>query len=447
MKKIVTIYLKYSVLFLLLFPVFLISCEKTKIQFGQDYVDNTYSNIILVDTITAQLSTVYSDSVSTSATGSMLAGNYNDNIFGKTTAKSFFEVSQPAIADLPANSTFDSLELIIRPNKTYYGDTTFPSQLSVYQLKAQYFFPLYQSQFYNNTDFDVDPTPLGSTNKIIYPNITDTIAIRLSDATGQTLFDLYKSDDYVMQSTSVFLNYFRGLQLAPSPAGMHAVYGFHDSLIMRLHYHETDVFPESKFLDFNFYNSDNKQFNQVKTDRTGTPVAVFNSTNKEIASSATGNSAFTQPLTGFIAKVRFPTLRSLARRPDYVKILKAELVLQPVKNSYNSTTALPPVLSAFTTDQLNGLGAPLGTNVGGAGITQTGDLIVDQLYNENTSYTYDVTPYLQQQILVGASNQNGLLFAPPFPASISALNRVVFGDQKNTQGSIKLNVYYVSITP
>ena len=32
-----------------------------------------------------------------------------------------------------------------------------------------------------------------------------------------------------MQSASNFLTYFKGLQLAPDAAGMHAIYGFHDS--------------------------------------------------------------------------------------------------------------------------------------------------------------------------------------------------------------------------
>jgi hypothetical protein len=447
MKKIVSIYFKYSILFLMLLPVVLISCEKTKVQFGQAYVDNSYSNIILVDTITAQLSTVFSDSVSTAGSGVMLAGNYNDNAFGKITAKSFFEIAPPALADLATNSAFDSLRLIIRPNKTYYGDTSFNTQLSVYQLKNNLSFPLYQTQFYNTTDFEVDPNPLGSINTLIYPNNTDSVAIRLSDVTGKNLFDLYKSKDYVMQSVTNFLPYFKGLQLAPSTAGMHAIYGFHDSLIMRMYYHETGVFIVNKFLDFTFYNSDNKQFSQVKADRTGTPLAAFNGTNKEVVSTSMGNSAYTQVLTGFMAKIKFPTLRNLLLRPDYIKILKAELVIKPLKSSYNAITPLPPNLSATTTDQSNVLGAPLSFSASGAVITQTGNLITDALYNENTSYDYDVTSYLQQQILIGSANQNGLLLIPPFPASISSLDRLIIGDQKNTQGSIQLKLYYVSVNP
>lgn len=447
MKKIVRAYLKYSLLFLILLSVLLISCEKTKVQFGQAYVDNSYSNIILVDTITAALSTVFIDSVGTSHSGVMLAGNYDDAAFGKITAKSFFEIAPPAITALATNAAYDSLRLIIRPNKTYYGDTSFSSQLSVYQVKNDLSFPLYQTQFYNTTDFDVDPNALGSINTLIYPNYTDTVAIRLSDITGKNLFDLYKSNDYVMQSATNFLPYFKGLQLAPSTAGMHAIYGFHDSLVMRMYYHETNVFTENKFLDFTFYNADNKQFNQVKADRTGTPLAGFNGADKEVVSTSMGNSAYTQILTGFMAKIKFPTLRNLLLRPDFVKILKADLIIKPLKSSYNAITPLPPTLTATTTDQSNVLGPPLSISTSAGSAIQTGSLFIDALYNENTSYDYDVTAYLQQQILISSANQNGLLLTPPSPASVSTLNRLIIGDQKNTQGAVQLKLYYVSVNP
>jgi len=448
MKKIGINYYKYYLLFLILSAVVLVSCDKTKIQFGQDYVDNSYSNIILVDTLTAQLSTVYSDSVSTTASGSLLAGNYNDNVFGKLSAKSFFEIVPPALTDLATNAAFDSLELIIRPDKSYYGDTTFNSQLSVYQLSNPLVFPLYQSQFYNTTDFSVDPNALGNVNTLIYPNNTDSISIRLSDAVGKNLFDLYKTKDYIMQSSSNFINYFRGLQLSATAGNMHAIYGFRDSVVMRLHYHETNVFNESKYIDFVFYNNDNTQFNEVKADRSGTPLSVFNGPNKEVVSTITNNVAYLQNLTGFVPKIKFPTLRSLLLRPDFVKILKAELVIRPVKNSYNSITPLPPVLYAVPTDQSNTLGSPL-NYVSTAGIvtTQTGSLVTDPVYDENTEYYYDITSYLQQQILISTNNQNGLLFVPPTPASLSTLNRVIIGDQKNTQGGLQLKIYYVSINP
>ena len=445
MKK-AAIEFKYTFLFITLVGVFFASCQKTKIQFGEAYVDNSYSNIILVDTLTPQLSTIYSDSVSTSGSGKILVGSYNDNSFGKITAKSFFEVSPPAIAELATNATFDSLELIIHPDKSYYGDTTFPSKISVYQLTNKLAFPLYQTQFYNNTDFPVDPTPLGSFNALIYPNHTDSIAIRLSDAKGQELFNLYRANDVSMQSTTNFLNYFKGLRVSPSTGGMHAVYGFNDSAIMRLHYHVTGVFTESKQLDFSFYNTDNTQFNQVKNDRTGTPVALFNSTNKEVPSTATNGEAYLQYLTGFTPKIQFPSIRTLLLRPDYVKILKADLIIHTIDNSYNGYMPLPPKLYAATTDLSNTFQSVLTNKADGS--YQTGNLVFDPIYQKNTVYTYDVTSYLQQLIQVAATNTgNGLLVTPPSPATISTLNRLVIGDKQNQNGSIQLKLYYVSVNP
>ena len=444
MKKVVTVFFKYPLQFLILFAFTQMGCYKTPIQFGQGYVNTNFSNLVLVDTLSVQLTTVYSDSVATSGSGAALAGNYNDKTFGKIVTKSFFEVAPPAISELATNSVFDSVKLIAIPNKSYYGDTTFSTQLSVFQLTNQMTFPLYQTSFYNNTNFSVDPTPLGSINTQIFPNITDTVFIPLSNAKGQELFDLYKSNDFVMQSTNNFLAYFKGLQIAPTNGNMHAVYGFKDSMRIRLYYHQTDVFITNKYLDFTFYNNDNTQFIQVKSDRTGTPVDIFNSTNKEVASAATNNSVYLQYLTGFLPKIKFPTLRSLLLRPDYTKILRADLIVKPVKYTYNSITPLPPQLLAVTTNVNNTFGPAL-TN--GAGGYQTGNLVIDQLYNENTMYDYDVTSYLQLQILVTATNQNGLLLVPPSTAWISTLNSAVIGDQKNTQGSIQLKLYYVSVNP
>jgi len=215
---------------------------------------------------------------------------------------------------------------------------------------------------------------------------------------------------------------------------------------MRLHYHVTGVFTESKYLDFSFYNTDNTQFNQVKSDRTGTPLAVFNSTHKEVSSTATNGEAYLQYITGFIPKIKFPSIRTLLLRPDYVKILKADLIIHTLNNSYNGYMPLPPKLYAVTTDLSNTFQSVLSNKADGS--YQTGNLVLDPIYQENTAYTYDVTAYLQQQIQLTANNNgNGLLLTAPSPATISTFNRLVIGDKQNPKGSIQLKLYYVSVNP
>ncbi len=233
MKKFGIDYLKYF-LQLLILPAFIFSaCNKPQIQFGQAYVDNSYANIILVDTFSASLSTVFKDSIVTSGSATALVGHYSDNNFGSITSKSFFELQPPALTTLDPQSVYDSLALILIPNKSYYGDTTLPSQLAVYQLTNPITFPLYQTQFFNNTNFPVNSAPLGTSNVLIYPNYTDSVFIRLADATGSQIFNLYSQGDYSVQNINSFIGYFKGLQIAPGSNGMHAIYGFHDTVTMR----------------------------------------------------------------------------------------------------------------------------------------------------------------------------------------------------------------------
>ena len=162
MEKISIDYFKYCLLSLILPAFILFGCNKPQIQFGEAYVNNNYSNIVLVDTLSAKLSTIYRDSVITSGSSSILVGKYSDDFFGTTTAKSFIELQPPPVVMLDSKAVYDSVALILRPNKSYYGDTTSVSQMAVYQLTNPLNFPQNQSQFYNKTNFPVDATPLGT---------------------------------------------------------------------------------------------------------------------------------------------------------------------------------------------------------------------------------------------------------------------------------------------
>src|ERR1039457_1263312 len=100
MKKFSIDYFKYCVPLLILLVFIFSACNKPQIQFGQAYVNNTYTNIVLVDTLSASLSTVFRDSVITSGASTILAGNYFDNNFGNIKASSFLELTPPPLATL-----------------------------------------------------------------------------------------------------------------------------------------------------------------------------------------------------------------------------------------------------------------------------------------------------------------------------------------------------------
>jgi len=94
-----------------------LSCTKTQIDFGGQFLDNSYTNIVYVDTFSTSWSTIYRDSFPTSGTGSLLVGRYTDPLFGKISALTAFHLAPPPLIDIANTATFDSLTLVLNQIK------------------------------------------------------------------------------------------------------------------------------------------------------------------------------------------------------------------------------------------------------------------------------------------------------------------------------------------
>lgn len=445
-KKIFPSFITASLL-LLIFATGISSCEKEYITLGQNFVDNNTTQLILVDTSTVQLSTVYIDSFVTSGNGVIFAGHNNDPSFGKINAESYVRLGIPSAVTIPDGSVFDSIEVILKPNKNkiYYGDTTAPYSISIHQLSTPITLPLEQTAFFNVDSWNYNPIPLATKQIYFQPASTDTISIRLPDAIGKDLFDKLNTHAAELSSNDLFYDYFKGLAITEASQANNLIIGFNDSVIMRLHYLQPGVISQDVAINFNITDH-NYNFSHVTADRSGTPIASLNSTNNQIFSEQSGNLAFSQFITGAMTKIRFPYLRSLMNLPNFVKIISAQLVVKPLARSYSPIFPLPPLLELFTTDQYNRPGAPLiypTSSSASQTQVQSGNLIIDDTYGVGTQYTYDVTSYLQSQIAIEQNNQNGLLLLPPNPSSV--FNRVVVGNSINTTSQTQLKVYYASV--
>jgi len=438
-----------SILFLLSGWVILSlpNCRKPDINFGTTFTNNNTTNVVAVDTFSVAMSTVLLDSFPTAGKGSLLIGRYRDPYFGIITSQTYLQVSPPINLPTISNlAVYDSLSLILRINKGYYGDTTQVQRYVVSQLQTVITLPGTQTTFYNISKFPYDPNPMGYSDAQINPTafytsqkLNDSLKIKLPDSQGQELFNLMYNQSDTVRNLNTFLGYFKGFSIYPDPTSMGAIYGFRDTVIMRLYYHTPGLLYTPAFIDFTLNNKP-YQFNQIYFDRTGTPTAPVDSLNPEIPSTATNNAGYIQTATGLMVKLRFPTITNLLQYPDYLTVLKAELTLRPTVGSYSPTFSLPPQISIAKTDAANDIGVllPVGT----------GNLIVDYLYGTNTAYTYDITNFIQSQILLGNeyNSQNGLMLIYPAPAGYTSFNRAVIGDQFNPNNSNKVNlkIYYAS---
>jgi hypothetical protein len=419
------------------------SCEKSFIDVGSELVDNDITNLVLVDSCTMEFSTVYVDSFSTSGTGVMLAGNYTDPAFGSIAARSYVQIGLPTEdRTIPNGSVFDSLEFILPMNRVSYGDTTLPFTVNIHQLTDVIKIPANQGVFYNTNTRSYHAAVLGSKQVLLRYITNDTIRVRLPQAMGLDLFNKLSNSDAAVESNEKFINYFKGLAITGN-GNNNLVTGFTEAVIMRLHYRKPNIISEATYLDFPV-NDKSLQFNNITNARAGTPIAALGPANKQIFSWQTQQSSFSQFISGSMIKVRFPYLRSLLQLPRFTKIIRAELVLKPVKDSYSTVYKLPGLLRIAETDQQNYVGADIGAYDGsGQFIPQYGNLFEDVLYGTGTAYTYDVTGYLQSQIAVSTNNKNGLLLLPPSPSTV--FNRVVIGDRNNAANKSILKIYYASV--
>jgi hypothetical protein len=146
-------------------------------------------------------------------------------------------------------------------------------------------------------------------------------------------------------------------------------------------------------------------------------------------------------------KISFPTLKDVQKLPNFAKVLKASLVIKPVKSTYSSTYFLPPLLRLSTTNSNNLVGddlAYIASN--GALAVQYGQLITDYFLSEKTQYVYDLTEYVKNDLRTNnITVGEGLLLTPPSPNFESQFARLAIGNKNNEAGKIQLIIYYAAV--
>jgi hypothetical protein len=430
-----------------LFVLAIFSCTKPQITFQSVYNGDNATNVVTVDTFSVQLSTVFLDSFTTSGTPAQLLGRYIDPYFGTITSQSYSDIGTPhPLPVLTSSSVYDSIQLIMRIDRSFYGDTTKVQRFNVSQLTQVMNYPGIQTAFYNNNSIPYDPAILGYTYVQINPTqgVTsqrygDSVKIRMPDTMGLKLFALlYKQPDTITNPVT-FRGYFKGLTVYPDSTLPGAVYGFKDSLFLRIYYHDPGPVTVQKTTDFYVINQAT-QFNHIGVDRRGTPTESLNALHNELPSTSSGNKAFFQPITSLYVKLLFPTISNLLGYQDYLAVMKAELIVKPIAGTYSPTLALPPVINLAPTNDGNTIGPTL--PYGG------GNLVTDYLYGTNTSYSYDITAFIQLALTQGAPNnaKNGLMLIVPASTFNIMFNRAVIGDEYNALKSnqISLQIYYAS---
>ncbi|MEO5562883.1 MAG: DUF4270 family protein [Chitinophagaceae bacterium] len=418
-------------------------CTRNTIEFGT-VPENGYTHLVYIDSVGIKMSTVVTDSFATGGASSFLLGKYKDPYLGVIKAKPFFQLNKPAdITDIPVGAIYDSLTLIIKLNDYYYGDTTNVQTIYVNEL-AQTIVTGYDDKLYNNSNVPVKPAALGTKTIRIRPVTDDSIIIRLDDSKGMELFTKLQQQSTDVTVSANFLNYFKGISLSTNERDTAAVIGVQAStgIVMRVNYHTNTPFNETHFIDFPSI-SNSLAFNQILADRSGTGlVAGIGVT--ELPSSATGSNSFSQPGTGLDLKIIFPSLKGILLTSDYVKLLKAELILRPAEFSFDRNKYKLPerLLLAYTnaTNLNNGL---LSDSTGRGTLYATP--VIDDIYGQNTYYRFNVTAYINQLLLSPGTEKYGLYVTPEFSTTQPHVNRFVMGGTGHSAYTTQLRLSFLTV--
>jgi hypothetical protein len=416
--------------------LFSLRCEKSPAtsNLGEKFIDSQ-TDLSLIDTYTVNLSTVILDTFVNAGTGTLLVGNYRDAVLGKITSASYFEIGIPDEFDVQNDDIYDSLQLVIQYNKYSCGDTTKSQKIVVHQLTENIKF---QDTDINagGISFAYDPDPIGSTVYIPQPHrSTDTIAITLSDRIGRDLFSKLKEGSTVVSDADNFIDYFHGLVLTADDAYEGSIIGFTagaEAVKLLLFTSRAGLTFEQIVYEFKLENTD-QQFNHITHDFSPTSFNPLVKQRNELSSVKTGDLSYIQGGIGLVLRVDFPALDELLLR-GRGKIVEAQLTLAPQVNSYDDFT-LPADLVMYGSNKSNSVLVDQGQ-------IAASTLTVDELYNEKTYYSFDITDYLNDELADSyVDPEKGLIITLPSDSLKTSFSRLAVAAQnKNT----KLKIYYLS---
>lgn len=432
---------KYAVVVSILISIAVSSCTNTQSDIGNTFFQS-HSNILSIDTVTVNMSTVYLDSVRTSGTGVALLGSYDDSIYGINQSSTYLQVGAPSVQSISSvTAVYDSLCFVLLPNHYFIGDTSQNFNVTVYQLNQLLALNQTEPVLFNTSSFDYNPAPIGSWTGRIYPHLKDTVYVRLSDQLGNTLFTAIENNPDRLSTDNLFINnYLNGLMLNSNTSG--AIYGFEasgdTSAYMRLYYH-SNINAKAE-LYTNFYLTNNSlQFNHISTNTNNTPFAQINGNNKMVNAMQTNRRSLLQPLSNYAIRLSFPYLQNLAHLGRYVKIISAQLTVRPEPGTYTFNRPLPSSLPICAVENYYTV---LDTLTGSNGV-EHGNPVIDYVYN-NSSYTYDLTQYVINQLQAANDySKNDLMLVLPYPSFNTTFQQLVVSNKLSANPGLQLSIQAV----
>ena len=383
-----------QILLLVVFGFLLVgSCTKTnEFTIGKDFMA-PQTRLEVIDTFRVDLSTLLVDSIITSSKKIAYVGNFEDTVFGLITSRSFFDLDYENFGEVDEKAVFDSAAFILQFTAKNIGDTLSPMSVSVHRL-SELIVPIGKTALFNTSSFDYEPEPMSTIEFYPEPNSADTAVNLTVNSFGEELFTLIRNKDEKVSNEDLFNDYIKGFVLTSGSVMNKAILGFKantDQLVLKLFYHVNREEPEKKEIVIKMGDI-GRQFNKVDFDLSGTPLKNIREMKNEVPAALTGNRAFMSGMAGLYIKCLFPTVQNLLADQGW-KIIKAELIVEPVPYSYEQFE-LPDSVYLYAGDKRNNLSMLRDSK----GQQLKASFEFDDYLHENNRYTFEITDFILNEL-------------------------------------------------
>ena len=422
-----------SFLFLLILSCSIDMQDMPTLVVGQDFT-NSEVRVISIDTFDVELTTFKFDSIMTSSTNRVLLGQYEDSYFGKIRSSSFFELNGSNF-NIHDDAVIDSVGLVLGYDNYFYGDTTKVSTIKIHVLTD--FLKSDDNAFYNTSNVPYNPTSTMSFQYYPEPT-TDSLYIPLPINFGNNIFQTIVDD---IDTNEDLIQAFKGLSLQPGEQDDASIIGF-SKLINKTYVRFYYNIPNENRTDertFDLYINPNpiSCYNKIENIEPNTNLTPLTNQEVNLNSTATNNISYFQSGTGYVTRIRFPTIRDIFNISGEGTVLSANLQLKPKKSSYSDILPIVDSLSIYIVDQNNLISSQM--------VHSYGEAYAKISYNNEEFnelyYNIPVLRYVDRKIYQSPIVDDALILLPK--NNSASVNRILFADTNLTQGfTTKLIITY-----
>lgn len=416
------------------------SCYDESNKYGNGLVNSAFRNIS-TDSSTVTVTALLIDSLETSGKSLLLAGEYTHPVWGKISSSGYVAYNCPSYnTDIDARVVLDSLILSFTYGGYYAGDTLQPQRIHIHKLTEKV--RLNENGYlYNTSSFAYETESLAASTFMPRPQSGGKVEVRLPDEMGEDFLTRFHKRD-IQVSADYFEDYFKGLAIVPEATGSQSVVSFQvadSSAVLVLHYHIIDEQENAQVLTF--IPNTTTQFNHINHDRSGTVMEPFPTGQKEIPSGLLENRGVLFGGLGWYSRLEFPFLNNILMQGEQVTIESALLKIYPEPGTFSSSNALPDSIYLYIADENNVVTDAVTDYLGTA--VQSGMLLKDDTYDENTYYYFDITDFLQQELGAFGMYKHNLQLVFDEDTYTTSFRNLTFSDQQGRAPIVLQLIYKV----